>query len=128
MSAPRSIWTWTPSPLAIKSFLASLSRPSSARGSAPARPAPPSQGVSSVMTGWLPPLSQPKRRASARLVLWPDPPVTTDDQQAAPPPFRDEAAPAVRISQQEKTGDHRDEPARVKQAVRHQSDGHVDLS
>src|SRR5690242_21872957 len=31
--------------------------------------------------------------------------------------------PAVRIGQQEKTGDHRDEPARVKQAVRHQPDG-----
>jgi hypothetical protein len=35
------------------------------------------------------------------------------EQQAAPPPFRDEAAPAVRIGKQEKTGDHRDEPARV---------------
>ena len=29
----------------------------------------------------------------------------------------------MRIGQQEKTGDHRDEPARVKQAVRHQPDG-----
>jgi hypothetical protein len=29
----------------------------------------------------------------------------------------------VRIGQQEKPGDHRDEPARMKQAVRHQSDG-----
>ena len=45
------------------------------------------------------------------------------EQQGAPPPFRDEAAPAVRIGQQEKTGDHRGEPARVKQAVRHQPDG-----
>ena len=44
------------------------------------------------------------------------------EQQAARPPFRDEAAPAVRIGQQEKTGDHRDEPARMKQAVRHQPD------
>jgi len=49
------------------------------------------------------------------------------EQQAARPPFRDEAAPAVRIGQQEKTGDHRDEPARVKQAVRYQPDGHRGL-
>jgi hypothetical protein len=53
-------------------------------------------------------------RGQSELLVLHDPVIELEsagpEQQAAPPPLRDEAAPAVRIGQQEKTGDHRDEP------------------
>jgi hypothetical protein len=45
------------------------------------------------------------------------------EQQRSPPAFRDETAPAQRVREQEQPGHHRDEPARVKQPIRHQAHG-----